>query len=147
MVTRYDVISSKWSSHFWVKMHVFSTFFNNKSKTCGWKDAKCLFMCYFTCQAQHITISSGFNLMAGGIITHSSLLVICSLSNLTKSPNQCCKLSPKSPEGSGQYDIYIYIFTWLILGKILNGGQDDHHCWWRHRPPAAPPPIKYTSPC
>ena len=26
MVTRYDVISSRWSSHFWVKVHVFSTF-------------------------------------------------------------------------------------------------------------------------
>ena len=35
MVTRYDVISSRWSSHFWVKIHVFSTFFNNKSKSCG----------------------------------------------------------------------------------------------------------------
>ena len=29
MVTRYDVISSWWSSHFWVKMHVLSTSFNN----------------------------------------------------------------------------------------------------------------------
>ena len=32
MVTRYDVISSRWSSHFWVKMHVFTTSFRNKSK-------------------------------------------------------------------------------------------------------------------
>ena len=32
MVTRYDVISTRWSSHFWVQMHVFSTSFNNKSK-------------------------------------------------------------------------------------------------------------------
>ena len=31
MVTRDDVISVRWSSHFWVKMHVFSTSFNNKS--------------------------------------------------------------------------------------------------------------------
>ena len=46
---RYDVISSRWSSHFWMKMHVFSTSFNNKSN-----DAKCLFMCYFTCQAQKL---------------------------------------------------------------------------------------------
>ena len=32
-------LSNRWSSHFWVKKHVFcffSTFFNNKSKTCGW---------------------------------------------------------------------------------------------------------------
>ena len=42
MVTKYDVISSRWSSHFWVKVHVFSTFFNNKSKSCGWNHAKCL---------------------------------------------------------------------------------------------------------
>ena len=32
MVTRYDAISSRWSSHFWVKMHVFSAFFRIKSK-------------------------------------------------------------------------------------------------------------------
>ena len=36
MVTRHNVISSRWSSHFCVKMHVFSTFVNNKSKACGW---------------------------------------------------------------------------------------------------------------
>ena len=29
---RYDTISSRWSSHFWVKMHAVSTFFRNKSK-------------------------------------------------------------------------------------------------------------------
>ena len=46
-VTRYDVISRRWSSHFWVKLNVFSTFFNNKTKSCGWNHSKCLFMCYF----------------------------------------------------------------------------------------------------
>ena len=40
MVTIYDVISSRLSRHFWVKMHVLSTFFNSKSKTCQWNDAK-----------------------------------------------------------------------------------------------------------
>ena len=35
MVTRYDVIKSSWSRHLWMKMHIFSTFFNNKSKACG----------------------------------------------------------------------------------------------------------------
>ena len=45
----YDIISSRWSSHFWVKMHVFSTSFNNKSN-----DSKYLFMCYFTCRAQKL---------------------------------------------------------------------------------------------
>ena len=35
MVTRYDVTSSSWSSKFWVKIHVFSTSFNNNSKSCG----------------------------------------------------------------------------------------------------------------
>ena len=29
MVTRYDVISSRWSSQFWVNIHVFPTSFNN----------------------------------------------------------------------------------------------------------------------
>ena len=32
MVTRYDVVSTRWSSHISVQMHVFSTSFNNKSK-------------------------------------------------------------------------------------------------------------------
>ena len=32
-----------------------------------------------------------------------SLLVNCSLSSLAKSPNQCCKLPLKSPEGSVNY--------------------------------------------
>ena len=52
MVTRYNVISSRWSNQFWVTMNVFSTSFDNKSKACVWRDAKCLFMCYFTRQAQ-----------------------------------------------------------------------------------------------
>ena len=60
MVTRYDVISSRWSNQFWVKMNVFSTFFNNKSKACVCKDAKCSFMCYLTRQAQKNTIYRGF---------------------------------------------------------------------------------------
>ena len=37
---------------FWEKIHVFSSSFNNKNKGCGLNDAKCLFMCYFTFQAQ-----------------------------------------------------------------------------------------------
>ena len=60
MVTRYDVISSRWSNQFWVKMNVFSTFFNNKSKACVCKDAKCSFMCYLTRQAQKNTIYPGY---------------------------------------------------------------------------------------
>ena len=32
MVTRYDVVSTRWSSHISVQMHAFSTSFNNKSK-------------------------------------------------------------------------------------------------------------------
>ena len=55
MVTKYDVMSSRWSSHFEWKCVFFSTFFNNESKSCGWNNAKCLFMCYYSCQA--ITIS------------------------------------------------------------------------------------------
>ena len=35
MVTKYDVISSRWWSHFLLKVHVFSTFFNSESKSCG----------------------------------------------------------------------------------------------------------------
>ena len=37
----------------------------------------------------------------GASLLIPSLLVNCTLSSLAKSPNQCCKLSLKSPEGSG----------------------------------------------
>ena len=50
IVTRYDVISSRWSSQFWLKIHFFSTSFNNKSNSCDKNHAKCLFMCYFSCK-------------------------------------------------------------------------------------------------
>ena len=45
-------------------MHVFSTFFNNRSKTCRWNDAKCLFMWYFTCKAGKFIIYCDFNLIS-----------------------------------------------------------------------------------
>ena len=67
MVTRDDVISTRWSSYFWVKMHVFSISFSNKSKACGWHDADCLFMAYFTCQAQKQNIYRGFNLISNSL--------------------------------------------------------------------------------
>ena len=48
MVTRCVVISCRWSSHFQMKMHVFSTSFTNKSKDCGLNDAKYLFVLFYT---------------------------------------------------------------------------------------------------
>ena len=36
MVSRYDVKSSTWSSHFWVKMHVFPTSFRNERNKSLW---------------------------------------------------------------------------------------------------------------
>ena len=65
MVTSYDVMSSRWSNHFWVKIHVFSTSFKNKSKSCGYNPAKCLVMCYSSCKAKEITISRSFSLITG----------------------------------------------------------------------------------
>ena len=64
MVTTYDVLSSRWSSHFWVKMPVLTNFFHNKSKTCQWNDAKGLFQCNFTCEAEKIIINRDFNLIS-----------------------------------------------------------------------------------
>ena len=82
------------AGYFWVKIHVFSTSFNNKSKACGWNDA---YLC-----------------------------VVYVFSTL------------EFP--------FIAVFTWfLILGKIQDRSQDCEHCWWRHRPPAALSPIKYIS--
>ena len=60
----YDIWRLKWSSHFWVKMHVLSTFFNNKRKTCQWNDVKGLFKCYFTREGQRIIIYRDFNLIS-----------------------------------------------------------------------------------
>ena len=42
MVTRYDVISSRWSSHFKRKIPVFLPFLGEKCKKCQQKAAKCL---------------------------------------------------------------------------------------------------------
>ena len=44
MVTRYDVISSRWSNHFWVKIHIFQPFWTIKVKTRWWNDTKCFFI-------------------------------------------------------------------------------------------------------
>ena len=44
MVTRYDVISSRWSSHFCLKMHVFSTFSTIKVKL-GEKMIQSIYLC------------------------------------------------------------------------------------------------------
>ena len=52
MVARYDVIISRWSNFFGVKMRVFTTSFNNKSKVCNLNYVGYLFMCYFKCQEQ-----------------------------------------------------------------------------------------------
>ena len=60
MVTKYDIKSSRWSSQFWVKIHVFSPSFNNKSKSSDKNPANRLFMCHLPCKAQKITISCGF---------------------------------------------------------------------------------------
>ena len=63
MVTRYDVISSRCSSHFWVKIHVFSTSFNNKSKACGWNDASaylCVFYMFSTQEFPFIAVFTWF---------------------------------------------------------------------------------------
>ena len=61
MVSYYHNVSKIWrhklaggQAIFEWKIHVLSTSFSNKSKACGWHDAKCLFMCYFTCHAHKI---------------------------------------------------------------------------------------------
>ena len=48
IITIYEVISSRWSRQFWVKIHVFSISLNNNSKSCSHNREKCLSMCYFS---------------------------------------------------------------------------------------------------
>ena len=60
IITIYDVISSRWPSHFWVKIHVFSISFNNNSNSCPYIRAKCLFICYFSCKAQKVPFLAVF---------------------------------------------------------------------------------------
>ena len=47
MVMRYDVISSRWGSHFWRKMRVFSPFSGDESTNCARKAVKCLIISHF----------------------------------------------------------------------------------------------------
>ena len=64
-------------------MHVFSTSFNNKRKDCGWNDAKCLFRCNFTCQAQKNTIYRGFNLISYTIFCKTSAKIATIVGDVT----------------------------------------------------------------
>ena len=60
MVTRYDIISSRCSSHFWVKIHVFSTSLNNKSKACRWKDASAYLCVFYMFSTQEFPVIAVF---------------------------------------------------------------------------------------
>ena len=57
MVKRSDVISSRWSCHFWLKMRFFNFFFNIQSTNCGWNNTKCLFMYYTSSQKKKTFIA------------------------------------------------------------------------------------------
>ena len=63
MVTRYDVINSRWSSHFWVKIYVFSTSFKKKVNLVA-KNMQSAYLCVIFHVKQKITISCGFNLIS-----------------------------------------------------------------------------------
>ena len=79
-----------------------------------------------------------FTLMYGGIITHSSLLVNCTLSSLAKSPNQCCKLSLKSLKGVDNmiftlhyiYILHRYMFLECFTGMYIPSGVIFNHEVW-----------------
>jgi len=68
-----------------------------------------------------------FTLTYGGIITHSLLLVNRTLSSLAKSPNQCCKLSLKSPKGSGWYDIYTFTRFFFCVESGIQLKESGSH--------------------
>ena len=69
MVTRYNVISSRWSSQFWVKIHAFSTSFNTIKVNLAAKIMQSVYLCViFSCKAQKITISCGFNLISNFVV-------------------------------------------------------------------------------
>ena len=61
MVMRNDVISNRWSSQFWVTIHVFSTFFNNESKI---NLAAKIMQTVYLCVIFNVFISRGFNLIS-----------------------------------------------------------------------------------
>ena len=64
MVTRYDVTSSRWSSQFWMKIHVFSTSFKNKVNLVA-KIIQRAYLCViFHVKQKKNTISRGFNLIS-----------------------------------------------------------------------------------
>ena len=78
-------------------MHVFSTFFNNKSKTCS---IKFLFMYFFTRQAQKLAIYCDFNLI-------SHLLVKKDLFS-----NTGCTIKVTTGNCGNIIDFFIFFF-WL----------------------------------
>ena len=150
MVTRYDVISIRWLNHFWVKMHFFSSSFNNKSKYCD-KMMQSASLCVMS-STKKISIYCGFNVITnrpfpsspeplfqneGRCSAFDMEIIFHSNTNKTHFHKKGCAPS---------LILKVRVFgtrNWPILGKI----QDGDHCWWHHRPPVAPPAIKYTSSC
>ena len=63
MITRYDVMSSKWSSQFWVKIHVFQVLSTIKVNLVA-KIMQSAYLGYFSFKAQKNTISRSFNLIS-----------------------------------------------------------------------------------
>ena len=49
-------------------MLVFSTSINNESRAYRLNDAKCLFICYFTCQTQKLPFIAGFHQISNNFI-------------------------------------------------------------------------------
>ena len=75
--------------------HIFCGVLKEKQTTCYLKN-----LYGMQCPVQW-SISLSHSCMAGVSLLIPSLPVNCTLSSLAKSPNQCRKLSLKSPEGSG----------------------------------------------
>ena len=54
-----------------------------------------------------------------------SLLVNCILNSLAKSPNKCCKLSLKNPEGSGIRCLNLNLNFRVSIGPNVSSLQND----------------------
>ena len=74
-----------------------------------------------------VVVYLSFTLMYGGIITHSFSTCKLHLKQSGKDPNQCCKLSLKSPAGEWIIRYLQYLQYLQLVGARKNGRARKRH--------------------
>ena len=95
---------------------MFFQLFSTIKITCGWNDRKCVFMCYFTCEARKMTIYLGKIQDGDGSASITSNLLV-------RSPQ------PKRLDSSILFSLVKLVFFFLARASIY--WQTDGHNWAR----------------